>query len=71
MVQGLRQDYDDSAATKEEMLCLYHWRQAHVNCSSGPDVVVVQQRSLDHQLQQITALDKSVEAYLARFKASK
>ena len=29
MVQGLRQDHDDSTATKDRLLCLYHWRQAH------------------------------------------
>ena len=71
MVQGLRQDQDASTATKDRLLCLYHWRQAHVSCSSEPDAMMLQQRLFDQQRQHITALDGSVEAYLARFNASK
>jgi len=71
IVQGLRQDHGDSTATKDRLLCLYHWRQAHVSCSSEPDTIMLQQRLLDQQRQHVTALDRSVEAYLARFNASK
>ena len=71
MIQGLRQSHDDSAAIKDRLLCLYHWRQAHVNCSSEPDAMMLQQRLLEQQLQRLAALDRSVEAYLARFNASK
>jgi hypothetical protein len=71
MIQGLRQDHYDSTATKNRVLCLYHWRQVYVSCSSEPDAVILQQRLLDRQRQHVTALDRSVEAYLARFNASK
>ena len=71
IVQGLRQDPYVSMATKGRLLCLYHWRQAHVSCSSESDALMVQQRLLDQQLQHVTVLDRSVEAYLARFNASK
>jgi hypothetical protein len=71
IVQELRQDQDDSMKTRDRMLCLNHWRQAHVSCSSKPDAMMLQQRLLDQQRQHITALDRSVEAYLARFNASK
>ena len=71
MLQGLRQDHDDSAATKDRLLCLYHWRQAHESCSSELDAMILQQRLLDQQRQHLNALDGSVEAYLARFNASK
>ncbi len=71
MIQGLRQDPVDSMTTKDRLLCLNHWKQAHESCSSEPDVMMLQQRLLDQQRQHITALDRSVEAYLARFNASK
>ena len=71
MVQGLRQNHEDSEAKKDRLLCLYHWRQAHENCSSEPDAMMLQQRLLEQQLHRLTALDRSVEAYLARFNASK
>ncbi len=71
IVQGLRQNHDDSTATKDRLLCLYHWRKAHVSCSSEPDTMMVQQRLLDQQRQHLTELDRSVEAYLARFNTSK
>ena len=41
------------------------------DCSSEPDALMLQQRLLDQQRQHLTALDRSVEAYLARFNASK
>jgi Family of unknown function (DUF6062) len=71
IVQGLRQDRDDSTATKDRLLCLYHWRQAHERCSSEPDTLMLQQRLLHQQRQHVTALDRNVEAYLARFNAAR
>lgn len=71
IVQGLRQDHDDSMIVIDRLLCLYHWRQAHERCSSEPDTLMLQQRLLHQQRQHLTALDRSVEAYLARFNASK
>ncbi len=71
IVQRLRQNHEDSEAKKDRLLCLYHWRQAHENCSSEPNAMMLQQRLLEQQLHRLTALDRSVEAYLARFNASK
>jgi hypothetical protein len=71
IVQGLRKNRDDSMATKDRLLCLYHWNQVHMSSSSESDAMMLQQRLLDRQLQRLTELDSSVEAYLARFNASK
>jgi Family of unknown function (DUF6062) len=69
IVQGLLQDYDDSMATRDRLLCLNHWRQVHERCSSEPDSLMLQQRLLHQQRQRLTALDRNVEVYLARFNA--
>ena len=71
IVQGLLQDYDDSMATRVRLLCLNHWRQAHERCSSEPDTLMLQKRLLHQQRQHLTALDRNVEAYLARFNAAR
>ncbi len=71
IIQGLREDYDDSTIVKDRLLCLYHWRQAHERCSSEPDTLMLQQRLFHQQGQHLTLLDRNVEAYLARFNASK
>jgi hypothetical protein len=71
IVQGLRQDNVESTIDKDRLLCLYHWKQAHVTCSLEPDTLMLQQRLLHQQRQHLTALDRSVEAYVTRFNASK
>jgi len=71
MVQGLRQYRDGSTTTKDRLLCLYHWRQAHETCSIEPDALTLQQQLLHQQRQHLTELDRRVEAYLARFNAAK
>ena len=71
IVQGLRQDSGESTTDKDRLLCLYHWRQAHVTCSSEPGAVTLQQRLLHQQRQHLTELDRHVEAYLARFNAAR
>ena len=71
MVQGLQQDHDDSTTDEDSLLCLYHWGQAHERCSSEPDALTLQQRLLHQQRQHLTALDRNVEAYLARFNAAR
>jgi len=71
IVQGLRQTYDGSTNPEGKMLCLFHWRKVQQSCAREADAFPLQERLLQRQRQHLLHLDMAVEAYLARFSASK
>jgi hypothetical protein len=71
LIEELRQTTYDLTSPQEELLCLYHWKQTHDACRYEPDALILQERLLHRQQQHLTQLDEAVEAYLARFNATK
>ena len=71
IVQGLRQTDDGLTNTEEKMLCLFHWRKVQESCAREADAFTLQERLLQRQRQHLLHLDMAVEAYLARFSASR
>jgi hypothetical protein len=67
----LRQTYDGSTNPEGKMLCLFHWRKVQQSCAREADAFPLQERLLQRQRQHLLHLDMAVEAYLARFSASK
>lgn len=70
-IQDVQQNTSGSTPLGETLLCLFHWQQAHKACMYKAETRVLQERLLHQQQQQLTQLDSTVEAYLARFNAAK
>jgi hypothetical protein len=71
LLEGLRQSTGDLRVPQEELLCLFHWKQAHDACRDQPDAFLLQERLLSRQQHHLLQLDRAAEAYLARFNATK
>jgi hypothetical protein len=65
------QETAGDARFPQGMLCLWHWKQAHDACRQWPDAPALRRRLFDRQQQALGVLGRALDAYLARFNASK
>jgi hypothetical protein len=71
VIDSLRQDPHDAATPEAELICLLHWKYVQDACARKSDAIVLQKQFLHQQQQCLSQLEKAVEAYIARFNATK
>jgi hypothetical protein len=71
-IQDMRRTANDGMTVMHgHLLCLFHWRQAQQECIGESDSSIQQRRLYIQQQRHLFQLDTDVEAYIARFNASK
>jgi len=70
-IERLREINESKEEQSGGLLCLFHWRHVQQQCAQEADASALQERLLAMQQRHLMQLDSAVEAYLARFSASK